>query len=219
MRSIKSYDPGTEYAQLFGYLSKTGYESQADEVDRELMNASIKRRNETELTYRLKWSAWRWLYEQAGCRVVGFEVRLEGPSGRIAAAFAAELAGTVSGEAAELARQSGEAMEARRKSAEYRLATFSTKFHDMAYLRAADFHYLMAPHGLVWPSELPPFWGLLNESGEQVIAAPPKQVRRVTAHVLRSIGKSNTRDLMKVCGEHIASPGKPASAIEPATPN
>jgi hypothetical protein len=229
------------------------------------MNASIKRRNETELTYRLKWSAWRWLYEQAGCRVVGFEVRLEGPSGRIAdvvgvdrqnrvylvevkssrsdlmkdhhterdrkrleedsrglreaAAFAAELADTASGEAAELARQSGEVTEARRKSAEHRLATFSTKFHDMAYLRAADFHYLMAPHGLVWPSELPPFWGLLNESGEQVIAAPPKQVRRVTAHVLRSIGKANTRDLMKVCGEEIASPGKPDSVIEQATPN
>ena len=229
------------------------------------MQASIKRRNETDLTYALKWAAWRWLYQQAACRVVGFEVRLEGPSGRIAdvvgvdranrvylvevkssrsdlmkdhhterdrerlaedsrglaeaAAFACELAGLTSGAAA--AAMSGESAKARHRAAENRLATFSTKFNDLAYLRAADFHYLMAPHGLVWPSELPPFWGLLNERGEQVAEAPPKQVRRVTSHVLRAIGKANTRDLMKACGQEIesASPDMTGSAGMTGTPS
>ena len=216
------------------------------------MAASIKLRNETDLTYSLKWAAWRWLYQEAACRVVGFEVRLEGPSGRIAdvvgvdranrvylievkasrsdlmkdhhtkrdkkrlaedsrglaeaAAFASELAGIANdAAAAELAAESRASAKTRHSAAKRRLETFSIKFNDAAYLRAADFHYLMAPHGLVWPSELPPFWGLLNERGEQVAVAPPKQIRRVTSHVLRAVGKSNTRDLMKACGQEIKS--------------
>ena len=44
----------------------------------------FRNRNETELTYNLKWAAWKWLWEVVGCRVIGFEVRLEGPFGRIA---------------------------------------------------------------------------------------------------------------------------------------
>lgn len=219
------------------------------------MTATIKRRSETDLTYELKWAAWRWLHEQAGCRVIGFEVRLEGPSGRVAdvvgvdrknrvylvevkgsksdlmkdhhtdrdrkrlledseglaeaAKFASELAGIVdssNGAATALADQAKKAASARHKAAERRLATFSTKFHDPAYLRAADFHYLMAPHGLIWPGDTPPFWGLLNERCETVVEAPPKQVRRVTVHVLRAIGKANTRDLMKACGQEIPTP-------------
>jgi hypothetical protein len=86
----------------------------------------------------------------------------------------------------------------RAQSAQRRLASFSIKFHDPAYFRPADFHYLIAPHGLIWPSDLPPFWGLMNERGEHLAAAPQKQVRRVTAHVLRSIGKANTRDIKKI---------------------
>ncbi len=46
--------------------------------------SSVKRRSETDLTYSLKWAAWEWLYREAGCRAIGFEVRLEGPSGRVA---------------------------------------------------------------------------------------------------------------------------------------
>ena len=34
-------------------------------------------------TYHLKWAAWEWLYSQAECRAIGFEVRLEGPGGRV----------------------------------------------------------------------------------------------------------------------------------------
>ena len=44
---------------------------------------NYQRRNETSLTYRLKWAAWEWLYTVAQCRCVGMEVRLEGPAGRV----------------------------------------------------------------------------------------------------------------------------------------
>ncbi len=208
------------------------------------MTGSIKRRSETDLTYELKWAAWRWLYEEAACRVIGFEVRLEGPSGRVAdvvgidrrnrvylvevkasrsdlqkdnhtrrdrerllarseslarsAEFSAELNG-VGGASTALVLEEEERAAKRHAAAENRLAIFSTKFHDEAYLRAADFHYLMTPHGLVWPRDLPPFWGLINERAETLVEAPPKQVRRVTSHVLRAIGKANARDLMKAC--------------------
>ena len=43
----------------------------------------FKRGNETEQTYRLKWSAWEWLFTVAGCRSIGMEVPLEGPGGRV----------------------------------------------------------------------------------------------------------------------------------------
>ena len=47
-------------------------------------SGTIKRRNESDVTYALKWAAWRWLRDQAGCNAIAFEVRLEGPRGRIA---------------------------------------------------------------------------------------------------------------------------------------
>ena len=43
----------------------------------------FKRSNETKLTYSLKWAAWEWLYSVAQCRCIGFEVKLEGPGGRV----------------------------------------------------------------------------------------------------------------------------------------
>ena len=43
----------------------------------------FKRGNETSLIYDLKMAAWEWLYHEAGCRVIGLEVKLEGPGGRI----------------------------------------------------------------------------------------------------------------------------------------
>ena len=44
---------------------------------------TYKRNNESELTYALKWAAWEWLYTVAKCDIIGFEVKLEGPGGRI----------------------------------------------------------------------------------------------------------------------------------------
>ena len=52
-------------------------------TESEKVPGSFKRGNETQLTYDLKMAAWEWLYREAGCRVIGLEVRLEGPFGRI----------------------------------------------------------------------------------------------------------------------------------------
>jgi len=49
----------------------------------ESLSGPFKRGNETALTYDLKMVAWEWLYREAGCRVIGLEVKLEGPGGRI----------------------------------------------------------------------------------------------------------------------------------------
>ena len=55
----------------------------------------FKRGNESRLTYSLKWAAWEWLYTFAGCRSIGFEVKLEGPGGRIVDLAAVGPANTI----------------------------------------------------------------------------------------------------------------------------
>ena len=219
---------------------------------------NFRNRNETELTYTLKWAAWKWLWEVAGCRVVGFEVRLEGPFGRIADVVglgpenrvflievkssradlrrddnnertreklvaksksldrAVGLTERVLSEAANnaaapvdrlgdggisravaIAEADARTIARKSETTKKRLEVLSLKFHDSAYLRCADYHYVMAPHRMIRTTELPDQWGLLNERGEAVVEAPRKQVKRVTQHVLRAIARANTRDLMK----------------------
>ena len=216
---------------------------------------NFKNGNETELTYSLKWAAWKWLWEVAECRVVGFEVRLEGPFGRIADVVglgpdnrvflievkssradlrrddnneftqkklfqkarsldeAVELTEVVLAKSRALdspnkactarvlaiAESDVEVVAKKAKSTRKRIDTLSTKFHDPGYLRCADYHYIMTPHMMIRTTELPEQWGLLNERAETVVEAPLKQVKRVTQHVLRAIGRANTRDLMKAC--------------------
>ncbi|HIF72837.1 MAG TPA: hypothetical protein EYQ61_09830 [Dehalococcoidia bacterium] len=217
---------------------------------------NFKNGNETAVTYSLKWAAWKWLWEVAECRVVGFEVRLEGPFGRIADVVglgpenrvflievkssrsdlqrddnndrtqkklrqkaksldeAEELTRTVLAEArvaradadtathsrvVEMARSDVQVISKKSESTKKRIETLSTKFHDPAYLRCADYHYIMTPDRMIRTTELPEQWGLLNESAEMVVEAPFKQVKRVTQHVLRAIARANTRDLMKAC--------------------
>lgn len=214
---------------------------------------NFKNGNETELTYHLKWAAWKWLWEVAECRVIGFEVRLEGPFGRIADVVgvgpenhvflievkssrgdlqrdnnnertrsklieksrqleqAHSLTLNVVDQARKNASRNGasnavavakadeERIAAKVESNKKRVESLSTKFHDPAYLRCADYHYLMAPHRLIRTTELPDQWGLLNDHSETVVDAPLKQVKRVTQHVLRAIARANTRDLMKAC--------------------
>ena len=216
---------------------------------------TIKRRNESDVTYALKWAAWRWLRDQAGCKAIAFEVRLEGPRGRVADVVgvgprnrvyvvevkasrsdaarddntkraAAKLAGqrSIIDESVELSAGILEAAakntsrteenteltlvrreydEAVKKRDAYvkRVSTMSVKFHDEAYLRAAHCHYLMAPCGLMRPSELPLYWGLLDGSPAIVVEAPVKQIREATQHVLRAVARANTRDLMTACGQ------------------
>lgn len=45
--------------------------------------ARFKLGSESDLAYRLKWEAWEWLYSEARCRCIGFEVRLQGPWGSV----------------------------------------------------------------------------------------------------------------------------------------
>ena len=215
--------------------------------------ANFKNGNETELTYALKWAAWKWLWEVAGCRVIGYEVRLEGPFGRIADVVglgpenrvflievkssradlsrddhnersrkklrqkaksledAANLTRDVLASAKSInsdgsnaravatAEADVEAVTAKSTSTKKRIDSLSTKFHDPAYLRCADYHLIMAPHRMIRTTEVPAQWGLLNEHAETVVEAPLKQVKRVTQHVLRAIARANTRDLMKAC--------------------
>ncbi len=226
----------------------------------------LKSVGETDLTYQLKWAAWRWLYSVAECRAIGMEVRLEGPFGRVvdlvgvgknnivyivevkssrsdlkrddksetdrkraeaqisALKDAANLTATVLDDARRhavetaeegadwrenpayvSARRDREAIEERLAARERTLVRFSTKFHDPSFLACADLHYIMAPKGLISRSELPPFWGLLNESSEIVVSAVQKQIRKNTTHVLRAIAKANTRDLMKACDIRITN--------------
>ena len=207
----------------------------------------FRRGNETELTYQLKWAAWNWLYNQAGCRAIGFEVSLEGPGGRIADAagvgkdrqlFVIEIKSSradfrrddndagdeshlfereralqrMAGVAREIADRSPDDHQAtmdvallERKIERHavRASTFSTKFHDPRFLRIADFNYLMAPKALIRRSELPTMWGLLGPEPRVVVEAPrsrPSRSASVLAGILRSIARSNTRDMMRAHG-------------------
>ena len=224
-------------------------------MDEDKTAGTVKRKNESDTTYALKWAAWQWLRDQAGCKAIAFEVRLEGPSGRIAdvvgvgpenRVYVVEVKSSRSDaarddntkrKAAKLARQravidesvalSGGILEAaakyvpgmretdevrlvrrehedavkKRERHARRVSTLSVKFHDDAFLRIAHCHYVMAPRGLLRPSELPPYWGLLDESPSVVAEAPIKQIRESTQHVLRAIARANTRDLMTACGQ------------------
>lgn len=222
--------------------------------------SNFKNRNESELTYVLKWAAWKWLWEVVRCRVIGFEVRLEGPTGRIADVVglgsdnkvflievkssradlqrddnnerarqkllengnslnrASQLSKRILNEvimsagsdgthawSRSVARATVDAVRIsdKSKSNRRRIKTLSTKFHDPAYLRCADYHYIMAPDRMIRVTELPDNWGLLNEKSAVVIEAPAKQVKRVTQQVLRSIARANTRDLMKACQVYV----------------
>ncbi len=234
-----------------------------DEADSLL--PALKLSGETDLTYQLKWAAWRWLYSVAGCRSIGMEVKLEGPFGRVvdlvgvgkgnvvyivevksskndlrrdirtssdreralgqlktledAANLTASVMDDARKHAVECADEGSEwrdnptyiAAKRDHRQIEDRLAAknralerFSTKFHDPSFLACADFHVLATPSGLVTRAELPPFWGLIDEDAQTIVAPVQKQIRRNTLHVLRAISKSNTRDLMKACGVRIS---------------
>ena len=205
------------------------------------------RANETEHTYRLKWAAWEWLYNCAGCRTIGFEVSLEGPAGRIADVagvskdrqlYVVEVKASradfrrddhndddgarllqreqalqrLAGVAREVAERAPDDYQAtmdvaliKRRIERHadRAAAFSTKFHDPKYTRIADFNYIMAPKAVIRRSELPPMWGLLDPKPGVVVDAPrsrPSRSPSALAGVLRSISRSNTRDMMRAHG-------------------
>ncbi len=223
---------------------------------------TFKRGSETQLTYRLKWSAWEWLYVVVQCRCIGVEVRLEGPGGRVvdlvavgpgnaiyvvevkasradfsrdnhtpndlaalkaqakAVSGRTELArGTLAQATAYAQRERPDTwrevfayrqaladyhrMVRREKTYKTRLATFSIKFHDDRFLNIADYHYIIAPAGVISRRTLPLQWGLLDDTPAVVVPAPLKTVRKntgIVSNVLRAIARSSTTSMMHALG-------------------
>ena len=222
----------------------------------------FKRGNETGLTYDLKMAAWEWLYREAGCRVIGLEVKLEGPGGRIVDLAAVgpqntfyiievksnrsdfsrddhtgddltelqdrernvmertDLAKETLRQALGFAKETSpdfwrdvpafkqalsdyQRVSSKEEAYRNRVATFSTKFHDSRFMRIADFHYLIAPKGVVTRSSLPFRWGLIDETSELSLPAPRKDVRKntgIVSNFLRAIARSNTTSMMRSQG-------------------
>ena len=222
----------------------------------------FKRGNETGLTYELKMAAWEWLYREVGCRVIGLEVKLEGPGGRIVDLAAVGPQNTfyiievkssrsdfsrddhtagdliqLQGREKTVSGRTGLAKETLSQAVDYakavspeawrevpafkqaladyrrvsdkegayrnRLAALSTKFHDPRFMGIADFHYLIAPKGVVTRVSLPPRWGLLDETPAISFSAPRKEVRKntgIVSNFLRAIARSNTTSMMRSQG-------------------
>ena len=198
--------------------------------------------SESEQTYRLKWAAWEWLYNAAGCRCIGFEVRLHGPWGRIVDVAAVGPGNRVyvvevKSSRADFARDNhtdADVARLRKRAAALsrrialaktpgycsshddrerlaregerlreRLVAISTKFHDPRFLAAADYHYIMAPAGVVRAEMLPPRWGLLDAAPSEVVAAPLQSIRKdggTTANALRAIARANAAAMMRAHG-------------------
>lgn len=228
----------------------------------ETVSDSFKLKNESQLTYDLKMAAWEWLYREAGCRVIGLEVKLEGPFGRIVDLAAVgprnlfyiievkssrsdfskddhttvdlsilreqgrafteriDLAKETLRQAMDYAKNTDpgswrEVFAFKQAVADYRrltgkeqafrnsLTTYSTKFHDPAFMRMADFHYLVAPKGVVNRNMLPPQWGLIDEVCTVSVPADLKPVRKnpgIVSNYLRAIARSNTAFMMRSQG-------------------
>jgi len=61
----------------------------------------------------------------------------------------------------------------------------------------------MAPKGLIRRHEVPPRWGLLDDTPAVVVPAPRKDMRKNTgiiSNVLRAIGRANTSSMMRHYG-------------------
>lgn len=92
----------------------------------------------------------------------------------------------------------------------YRLATVSTKFHDPHFLGIADYHYVMAPRGVVLTEMVPPGWGLLEPGPREVVDAPSKAIRKntsIVSNVLRAIARANTTAMMRAYGVRYGAAG------------
>ena len=94
-------------------------------------------------------------------------------------------------------------LEQKKAAYQARLATYSIKFHDYRFLAIADYHYIMAPRGLIPQRRVPPQWGLLDETPSIVIPAPHKEIRKTTgivSNILRAIARSNATAMMHCHG-------------------
>lgn len=91
-----------------------------------------------------------------------------------------------------------------------RLATVSTKFHNPRFLSIADYHYLIAPRGVILPETIPPGWGLLESGPVEISPAPAKAIRKntgIVSNVLRAIARANSTAMMRAHGVTFGAAG------------
>ena len=204
--------------------------------------ARFKLGSESDLAYALKWEAWEWLYSEAQCRCIGFEVRLQGPWGKIVDVVGLGPGNIiyvveVKSSRGDFARDNhteadidrlrlrqdalrrrielahspgyrssngdGSRLEQEAERLRERLTTVSTKFHNSRFLAIADYHYIMAPRGVVLAEMVPPSWGLLEPGPIEIVAAPAKAIRKntgIVSNVLRAIARANTTAMMRARG-------------------
>jgi len=96
------------------------------------------------------------------------------------------------------------------KSYQARLTRYSIKFHDSAFLAIADYHYIIAPRGVIARRDMPAKWGLLDETLATVIPAPLKTVQKntgIVSNILRAIARSNTTSMMRAEGVAFSQDG------------
>ena len=94
-------------------------------------------------------------------------------------------------------------MVRKERSYDDRLASYSIKFHDDRFMGIADYHYIIAPVGVVNRRSLPRRWGLLDNTPRVIVEAPKKPVRKntgIVSNVLRAISRSNTTSMMRAQG-------------------
>lgn len=104
----------------------------------------------------------------------------------------------------------GERLQREETAYRNRLTAYSIKFHDPGFLASADYHYVMAPHGVALRREMPPHWGLLDETPEVIVAASLKEIRKNTgiiSNVLRAIARSNGASMMRARGVRFTEDG------------
>ena len=91
-----------------------------------------------------------------------------------------------------------------------RLTTVSNKFHDPRFLAAAHYHYIMAPAGVVLAEMMPPQWGLLDPTPQEIVTAPGQTIRQnsgIMANVFRAIARSNSQSMMRAYGVRFGKDG------------
>ena len=103
-------------------------------------------------------------------------------------------------QAYRLANADYERVSRQEKAYRERLERFSIKFRDPRFLAVADYHYIMAPRGLIRRHEVPPRWGLLDATPSVVVPAPHKDIRKnvgIVSNVLRAIARANAASMMR----------------------
>jgi len=104
----------------------------------------------------------------------------------------------------------GKRLEREAERLRERLATVSTKFHDPRFLSIADYHYIMAPRGVVLAEMIPPGWGLLEPGPIEIVAPPAKAIRKntgIVSNVLRATARANTASMMRAHGVTFGAAG------------